>query len=1270
MHPWSEFLKYYYTLALIMIAVSSAGQERIPVNVKDSLGAAAFSGICSNDIILHRLRKDPVFLEREAQMNREIRLAARTLNDTITLPVVFHIINQDPGSITDLQVLAGLQNLNDAFGKAGPYAASLGVDTKIRFCLAKKDPDGGNTPGITRTTSYFSDNLNMDIEDARLKNLIQWDPERYVNIWLISRIDSESYASFTCGTWYRLGVSGYATMPPGGHSLDGVVVTSFGALLAHEMGHYLGLYHTFEGGCSNGDCTSNGDQVCDTPPDNSVLPSPACNTPFNSCGTDTLSNYSNGNFPVDVPDRTANFMDYGNGACSNEFTQGQADRMHAAVVTQRMGLLEPECEAPCTENIVAGFTRDTAYTVLGGTVNFTNISTGAANYQWLVNDTIQATSTNFSRTFNAAGKYKISLKAYNDSVSCFASETAYVIVNCGVTARFYSDKKTIASKTGVYIDSIAFTNTSYNATTYQWLLSNDQGMSEQVVSTDSNFTYVFPEPANYSLRLIASNGDCTDTTASYQIPVLDPTADGVAAIFNPYCFQQTKIKFNMCVYNYGFASLPKNTPINFYDADPRLGNATKLAPTFYLPEVIPGGNCASCYYDLIVDIGYLHLDKLYAVFNDSGNTMPLSLPNTLFPEKNYANNVSVAGNIRFKVTPIPASATLLPGDTLQLNATATATPNAVARLIWSDAIKLSCTVCPSPYLYADSDRVKRVIATSEYGCTDTAYVTIKVPPADDYTIDIDAICAIKNKMDVGFTVSNSFIRGVIPKDLKISFYNGDPTTGDAELLLPVFSVPDTVFSKQAGFTARINIPGPGQLFAVVNDSSLAVPIRLPNTPKLEKNYTNNLQSILFQPNTVTIDTAICQGTEYGGHRVAGTYIDTLPGYNGCDSIRTLNLSIKPVYRTTVTAAICAGENYAGHTTSGEFTDVYPAANGCDSTRLLNLIVKPVYNTFIEATICAGENYAGHTGPGNYTDIYPAINGCDSTRELVLTVNPVQSTLLVAEICEGATYFVGGRHQTTTGTYYDTLKTYLGCDSLLITSLLVHPKPQPDLGADRGICLGGNVVLQPGVFATYVWQDGSTGSDFTTTSLGQYRVTVTNANGCTATDTVRLAEIYALPINFLPADTNLCKGNILKIAPPGYTDYMWSTGSNENSVNVSQNGTYYLRVIDQFGCSGEDSVKVSFDEDCIIVAIPNAFTPNNDGLNDVFKPYLPAPVNNYQFRIFNRLGEMVFESSQPGKGWDGAYKGTLLDPATFVYHLSFRDHNGDPIVRKGNVVLIR
>jgi plastocyanin len=811
------------------------------------------------DLRLQSLRKDPNYTAREDEMNRAINAALSSSSADYTLPVVVHIISESPFAITDVLIQNALKDLNDAFSKQGAYIAGVGVDTKIQFCLASKDPDGGNTTGITRTKSFLT-NFDLDMEDERMKNLIQWDPSRFINIWYTTDITSEIMATFECGIWDRLKAGGYATMPPYGGATDGIVVTGFGPLLVHEMGHYLGLYHTFEGrDCSNSDCTTNGDRVCDTPPDRSIKNSPSCASPENSCSSDTLSG-----FPTDVPDMISNFMDYGNNACHTDFTEGQAARMRAVLATQRSGLLVNQCDKPCAENIVAGFTRNNPYPLPGDVINFTNTTSGASVYQWTIDNSVVATTANFSHSFSAQGKYKVTLKAYNADAACYSNYTDYIIVSCGVMARFYPDKRLIASKQNIQLDSIFFKNRSENATSYNWLMSNSVGMSEQVISTATDLKYLFLNPGDYTVRLIATNGTCTDTTERFNFSVLDPTADGQLYLSTIYCYQETKVRVSFSVCNDGFVAIPANMPISFYDDDPRKAGAHKLKSTFFLPVPIPGKCCGSLYTHTL-DVGAPGLDKLYAVLNDSGNVIPIVLPGTKLVEKNYTNNIQSSTNFKFKVKAAPPLITAERGDTLQLNATAG--PNNTVAIQWTPTENMSCVSCFNPKLIATRDTIEKVTAVSQFGCSDSAFINIKVPPSDDYTIIIDSIdCAANNKLHVSFTICNSFKRGDIPKNLMLSFYDSDPSSANAHLLGPAFVVNDTVHSLCASFEHIFQGTNPGnKIYAVVNDNGTTIPLVLPNQKSItEKNYLNNITSILYQPSVIKIqpgDTTILRKTQ-------------------------------------------------------------------------------------------------------------------------------------------------------------------------------------------------------------------------------------------------------------------------------------------------------------------------------------------------------------------------------------------------------------------------
>jgi hypothetical protein len=815
---------------------------------------------CGTDHILNEYRKDSAFRLQERKMNEaiqklataknKIRLLAPTPLPNIVLPVVFHIVASNPGSMTDAQVAAIISDLNDAFSKKGNYAASQGADTHIQFKLAQKDPDGGLTNGITRTSSFWDTHLNTPIEDFRLKNLNDWDPDKYINIWYINSIDDEIYADFSCGKWIRGKEAGHASMPPvnsGTKFLDGIVVTGSGALLAHEMGHYLGLYHTFEGGCFNNNCSTDGDRVCDTPPDGSHTTA-NCSSPSNSCQTDTLSNYSNGFFPKDVPDAVKNFMDYT--SCPTEFTQGQADRMQDAVTAYRSTLLTGGVLIPpCNENISAAFVRDNADPLFNATVNFTS-TPGAAAYQWYVDGVLKASTPNFSYAFPTAGnnprpKYTVMLKAIGSTPGCFATYSDFVLPNCGLTARFYNNKTQIAAKAGFLLDTILFTNNSVNnlggTVSYKWsmtLYENNNLIKPWTVVTSNvsgaganDLNYSFDAPGLYRISLSATNGGCTDSTNYLFLSVLDPTPDLTVFPFFARCSQQTKVRVQFSICNNGFAPVKPGVPITFYDSDPAKSRAKQVGSTFTTPDSLLGYCCAT--YTVTLDAGRPRLDTIFAVVNDIGGVVPIALPNnSTYIERFYTNNTGFIANFKFRVTPTPTTVTLEPGDTYPLSAISFPDNSTYT---WSNAYNLSCGACQTTQLKADTSQLKRVVAAGPDGCFDTAYVDIKVPPADDYTVTINGFaCAGKDSLNALITLNNGFKRGIIPKDLRVAFYQDDPSTNNAVLLPPVYIVPATVQAMQQAVTARIRKPLPGKIFAVVNDTATAVPVSLPNTSFLEK----------------------------------------------------------------------------------------------------------------------------------------------------------------------------------------------------------------------------------------------------------------------------------------------------------------------------------------------------------------------------------------------------------------------------------------------------
>ncbi len=315
------------------------------------------------------------------------------------------------------------------------------------------------------------------------------------------------------------------------------------------------------------------------------------------------------------------------------------------------------------------------------------------------------------------------------------------------------------------------------------------------------------------------------------------------------------------------------------------------------------------------------------------------------------------------------------------------------------------------------------------------------------------------------------------------------------------------------------------------------------------------------------------------------------------------------------------------------------------------------------------NNKTYDSSGTYTVLILNSLGCDSINiTLNLTIERL-FTLVAANICQGDVYMAGGTLQNSSGIYYDTLTTGNGCDSVTETQLTVWEKPNPGLGKDRNICEGQNIVLNPGAFDNYLWQDSSTAQTFIASKPGTYQVTVSNLFNCKGTSRINILETAATPKQFLPPNSDLCAGNVLKINVPGFKSYAWSTGSTDSKIEIRSGGNYYLTATSYDDCVGYDTMTV-LEKNCIPIGIPNAFTPNNDGLNDVFRPTINMVLTEFLLHIYNRTGQLLFRTKNQGEGWDGRFKGQKLDPANYIYYISFKNAEGKAFNYRGNILLIR
>jgi len=423
----------------------------------------------------------------------------------------------------------------------------------------------------------------------------------------------------------------------------------------------------------------------------------------------------------------------------------------------------------------------------------------------------------------------------------------------------------------------------------------------------------------------------------------------------------------------------------------------------------------------------------------------------------------------------------------------------------------------------------------------------------------------------------------------------------------------------------------------------------------------------------TLNATSCNSYVWNGQTYisSGFYRDTLTGAAGCDSIVNLDLRIKNGVSININIAICEGQSYSGYTTSGTYINTYTAANGCDSIRTLQLFVKPKSFSSFSAVICEGDTFLGYAIAGIYKDTLRATNGCDSIRTLTLTVHPRRFTSINAAICEGQFYTAGGANQTQTGIYRDTLRTLLGCDSVITTNLIVHTKPHLDLGVDRNLCFGESISFNPGLFASYQWHNLSTLPTFTANSVGVYWVSVIDNNNCFGTDTVKILTILPKLDNFLKPVDSICQYDELLIQPiRTYKEYTWSNGSRLPAIKIGYPGQYILVVRDANNCVGVDTIQI-FQKNCATgVFIPTGFTPNGDQLNDILKVKVFGLISEFRLEVFNRWGELVFNANDAQTGWNGKYKGLDAPAGVYVWQCKYKVQGADATFKKGTLTLIR
>ena len=275
----------------------------------------------------------------------------------------------------------------------------------------------------------------------------------------------------------------------------------------------------------------------------------------------------------------------------------------------------------------------------------------------------------------------------------------------------------------------------------------------------------------------------------------------------------------------------------------------------------------------------------------------------------------------------------------------------------------------------------------------------------------------------------------------------------------------------------------------------------------------------------------------------------------------------------------------------------------------------------------------------------------------------------------------------TNTTYRVISSIGKCTAEDSLTVRVVPYPTISVGPDTAICFGDDAQLRASGGVTYNWQPASyLNSNVIPNPIAikppasiRYVVFVRDTIGCPkpSIDTVLVKVYPKILADAGPRDTAVVEGEALQLNGNGGVSYTWSpplyltNAGTKNPVALPRNSIeYVLTASNEAGCFGTDTILVKLYYLAPGFYIPNAFSPNGDGKNDVFRPVLLGMKSLGRFAIYNRWGQMLFSTTTIGQGWDGTFAGKGQDAATFVWYVEGVDYRNNRIKKQGTVILIR
>jgi len=1249
-------------------------------------------------------------IDQLISFNNSIKLPG----DIYIIPVVVHVIHLGEAvgtgtNISDAQINSAITNLTDTYRNA--FGNS--IDNNIEFQLAVRNPDCNTTTGIVRVDgsgvpNYAADGVSIGGPGAienDVKDLSKWPTDQYMNFWIVTEIDGNNGG---------FGTQGYANFPFAGDPYNGAVMMAsiFGydptnaqpsfnlnapgdnSTAIHEVGHFLSLFHTFQGDGGGGACPGNitvgtdSDGCADTPPhmrNASTCPADGTNNPCTGGNLDEVK---------------LNYMDYS--SCPVKFTSDQKDRMRACLEGPRLSLITSLALTPPTGTftppIAATCTPNTQAAGLGG--GFGGI-----------------TSVIFSNLNSPTSSSDIDGGYKDFTGECL--KVAYVELNQVVPLTI---------------------NTWFNNHNVKvWIDYNNNGDFSDPGEEVFNQSLTGGTPMTQNVTIPAIGGATIDTHLRMRVlgdlnaipnsctdPEFGQAEDYVVYITNPitavpvadFSIDDITPCINQDV---TFDDLSTNTPTSW---------AWEITPTTGWSYI--GGTTANSENPQVTFTTIGNYDVQLIATNASGSDTEIK-----------TTYISVQNSPTVTLTPTNASCGLTNGQI-----TAVVTGNiTVPTFAWASG---SITDTQTGL----GAGIETLVVTAD-GCVINVDETLTATGTISVTLTpTNASCGLTNGQITAVVTGNI----AVPTFAWASGSTTDTQTGlGAGNETVVITVDGCTINENETLTATgtiaVNLTptnascgmNNGQIVAVVT-GNINPPIfawTSGSTTNTQTGLGAGLESVVITVDGCTINesqTLTATGTS------GAITVDLTPTHASCGLNNGQVIAIVTGNVTTPIYTWTSGSTTDTQTGLGAGTEtVVITVDGCTITEseTLTASATPTVNLTSTNASCGIDNgqitavVSGNTGTptfvwasGSTTDtqtglaagtetVVITVDGCTINESETLTASATPTLTLTATnatcgLNNGQiTAIVTGNTSTPTYTWSSgsttSIQTGLGAGNETLVVLAdgctinANETITTTNAANAGNLTGLSIICSgttPGII-DLANNNGNVVNWIYSTDQINWSVIDSTSNSIFANSIVENTWFGAVvALNNCPTDTSFIEINTTPLPyvyagedqsiDLGYSthlegettelSYHWLPTINVEDnlelttlVTPSETTTYTLYATDSNDCENSDSTTITVltDWDYMTgIHIPNGFSPNNDGQNDYLDIFVGGDVKSFNFILVDRWGHVIFNTDTDDYLWDGSYKSKPVNTGVFAYTVEVNLNDGSSEVISGNVTVIR